>query len=494
MKDKEKEREERGFRLSNVFYYILRGRRLVAIFTLVGFVLGVILSGIGYLRGQMSKEYQITSSIAIIAKTQGGNYAFSQNNNPGSEDVRLAQEITDSAIYILKSGRLIQAAIDKAGLIGVSVSDIQNNLNLSQYNETQIIEMKLEWRSSSEGVRILEAINDVSGEILLETLQIGNVSVVNEPSSRYIFGGKVSASTWIICALIGAVIAMGLCILKRFVFPVITNVKDIEPYYDIKVLGSIPYDKEYGDSLPYARDGTKAKKNIVSMSYILANYMEDAGHKRVMVTSSIHGEGRTTLTANIAQQIASTGVRTLMVDCNFKNPTLSSMFDGQIPYENTLNAVYYGDSDATDAIHHLGACLDLLPVILSDKEISLNEAMLDVINGITKNYDFVIYDCSPVGLDAEATKMRRIADTALFVIKFDYTELSDIDESTKLLAESNIDVIGCGVTSVKTFRDILAEAQKLSLFFKKPWKKSGKKGKEKKKGRKTKKAKKTQKK
>ena len=466
--------EERGFRLSNVFYYILRGRRLIAIFALIGLVLGVILSGIGFLRGEMSKEYQITSSIAIIAKTQGGNYAFSKNNNPDSEDVRLAQEITDSAIYILHSNRLIQAAIDKAGLVGVSVKDIQSNLSLSQYNETQIIELTLYWRSASEGVRILEAINDVSGEILLETLKIGNVSVVNPPASKYIIGGKVSASTWVICALIGVAIAVGLCILKLFVFPVVTNVKDIEPLYSMKLLGSVPYDGSFSDSVPLVEDGTKVKKSIVSISHILSNHMEDKGLKRLMITSSIHDEGRTTITANIAREIASSGVKTLVVDCDFKNPILSSVFGGQIPYENTLNAVYYGDADETDAVHHIGACLDLLPVILSDKSISLNDVMLSVIEKIAANYDFVIYDCAPVGTDAEVLKMRKVADTALFVVKFDYTETAAIEEATKLMAESKIDIIGCVVTSVKTFKDILLEAQKISMFIKNPRKQSKK--------------------
>ena len=468
------EEKERGFRLSNVFYYMLRGRRLIAIFALVGMAVGIILSGISYLRGEMSKEYQITSSIAIIAKTSGGNYATSKNTNPETEDVRLAQEITDSAIYVMRSGRTLQAAIDKANLNGVSVKDIQWNLSLAQYNETQIIEITLYWRSSTEGVRILEAINDVSGEILLETLKIGNVSVVNYPEAKYIFGGKVSASTWIICALLGAIIAIAICILKLFFFPVITNVKDIEPYYSIKPLGAIPYDKYYGDSTPFVLEHSKAHKDIVSTSHILMSHMEDMGCKRLMITSSEHDEGRTTLTANIASIIAGTGVKTLMVDCDFKNPALSSLFNGQIPYENTLNAVYYGDADDTDAIHHIGACLDLLPVILSDKAISLNDAMLEVIGKIVENYDYVIYDCAPVGMDAEAIKMRRIADAALFVIKFDYTETASITEATKLLKESNIAIIGCAVTSVKTFKDLLREAQKLSLFIKNPRKRAKK--------------------
>ena len=468
-----KNNEEHIFRISNVFYYILRGRRLIVIFALIGLIVGVILSGVSFLRGEMSKEYQITSSIAIIAKTSSGNYA-STHTNPDTEDVHLAQEITDSAIYILKSERTLNEAIDKADLNGVSVKDIQNNLVLSQYNETQIIEITLYWRSSSEGVRILDAINAISGEILLETLKIGNVSVVNSPSSKYIIGGKVSASTWFLGAIIGALAAVVICVLKLFLSPVLTNIKDTERMFALKALGSVPYEKNFGDSMPFAADGTKAKKGMVSLAHILVNRMEHEKRNKIIITSSIHGEGRTVLTANVARQIAMTGMKTLMVDCDFNNPRLSSMFVGQIPYEKTLNAVYFGDADETDAICHVTGCLDLLPVIRSDDEIMLNDAMLDVIEKITEKYDFVLFDCAPVGVDTEVIKLRKITDTALLIVKFDYTELESIEEAKTLLTESGIKIIGCAVTTVKTFRDILREAQKLSLFITSPHKRAEK--------------------
>lgn len=455
--------EDKGFRVSNIFYYILRGRRLIAICALVGLIVGVIISGINYLRGEMSKEYQITSSIAIIAQTRSGTYA-STKNNPDTDDVRLAQEITDSAIYVLRSERTLAAAIESSHLEGITVKDIQSNLTLSQYNETQIIEMTLYWRSNAEGVRVLEAINNVSGEILLDTLKIGNVSVVNSPSSKYIIGGSVNASTWVICALLGAVLAAAICVLKLFISPLLTNGNDIEELFSMEVLGSIAYDKEFGESEPFADDGSKAKKDIVSLAHILANRLSHLDYRKVMLTSSIHGEGNTSLTVNIAQQMAASGKKTLMVDCDFKNPKLSSLFDGHIPYEKTLNAVYFGDADDTDAICHITGCLDLLPVVFSDDGISLNDPMLEVIDKIAQRYEFVIFDCAPVGIDAEVINLKKIVDTALFVVRFDYAELEDIEKAAKRLTGSGVETIGCAITSVKTIKDILKEAQKISLF------------------------------
>ncbi len=466
--------EEKGFRISNIFYYILKGRKLIAIFALAGLIIGIILSGINYLRGQMSKEYQIVSSIAIIAQTRSGTYA-STKSNPDTEDVRLAQEITDSAIYVLKSKRTLETAIENANLTGVSIKDIQDNLTLSQYNETQIIEMTLYWRSNAEGVRILEAINDVSGEILLETLKIGNVSVVNSPTSRYIIGGSVSASTWIISSFVGLAIGVIICILKLLIMPTFTNRKDIVRFLGLEVLGTVAQEKDIDPDTPFAPDDTQMKKNIDSLVNILANRMERAGRHKLYLTSTGHQEGRTRLAVNIADRLAAAENKTLLIDCDLKNPQLSTLFKDKFRYENTLNALYKGTSDKTDAITHIKGCLDLLPYMLEDEPLVMNGSLLNVISDACEGYDYVVIDAAPVGDDTEVIKLNKIADTAIFVLRFDQEEISDIGDAVTRLKESGMLSIGCIVNGIKTLRDVLRDAQQLTLFRHK--KKAGKKSK-----------------
>ena len=458
--------KRRVIRISDIVYYMIRGRRLILILAIVGLIVGIILSGIGYIQGNISKEYKITSSIAIIAQTGSGNYA-SKNVNPDKADVELAQEITDSAIYILKSERMLSEAIEKAELTGVSIKDIQKNITFTQYKETQIIETTLFWRSESEGIRILSAINSVSGDVLLETLKIGNVSVVNSPKAGYIVGGNINISTWLISAVIGAILGMAFCLLRLMIAPLLTNVDDLEKLNATEVLGNIAYDKGFSDSSPFASDQSPAKKDIISLAYILENRMKNEGYRKLLLTSTIKDEGRTDLTVNIAQQLASAGIKTLMIDADFKNPNLSAMFNGSFSYEQSLNAVYYGDADETDAVCHISGCLDLLPCMIGERSLSVNEALLRVIDNISEKYDIVLLDCAPVGVNAEVISFKSFADVALFVVRYDYADLEDIEKAINRLSGSGVNIIGYAVNSVKTFKDILKEAQKLSLFSRK---------------------------
>ena len=455
--------EKRGVRVSDIFYYLIKGRRIIALCALVGLILGVIFSGVSFIRGEMSKEYRIDCSIAISAQTKGG--LFSSNlKNPSLDDVHLAEDMSDSVMYVLKSERLLATAIEQANLTGVSVASIRNNLTLSQYNETQIIEVSLYWRSDVEGIRILEAITSVANDTLLDTIKVGNISVINAPKASYIIGGNISASTWIMAAFAGFAVGAIICILKLLIMPTFTSRHDLEYILGIEVLGTVVQERKFNTDVPFAEKGTQIRKDISSLVYILANRMERCGRKKLYLTSTGHQEGRTRLAVNIAEQLAHSGKKTLLVDCDFKNPQLSALFADSFSYENSLNALYNGEADCIDAITHITGCLYLLPAMLDSEPLIMNDALLHVVSEACEGYDYVVIDAAPIGDDAEVMNLNRIADTAVFVLRYDQEEVKDIENAVKRLRESGMQSIGCIINGIKTVRDVVRDAQRLTLF------------------------------
>ena len=70
--------ERQKVRIGDICYNIIKNKRLVAILTVVGLFAGVFLSALGYVRGEMSKQYLITASVAISAQTANGKYTTNQ--------------------------------------------------------------------------------------------------------------------------------------------------------------------------------------------------------------------------------------------------------------------------------------------------------------------------------------------------------------------------------------------------------------------------------
>ena len=140
---------------------------------------------------------------------------------------------------------MLDEIIDSLGLLGVTTKDIADNLTIAPYEETQIIEMSLYWRSADEGIDILTALNREAPAVLKETLNIGSTAVINPPSAKYLIGGSVNIVLWGYLALLGFGLSLGIILLELIMRPTLLNVDDIENEYGMEVLCEIADDKAY---------------------------------------------------------------------------------------------------------------------------------------------------------------------------------------------------------------------------------------------------------
>lgn len=428
---------------------------LIAICAVLGLILGIALSVVSYLRGEMSRQYAISTSIAVTAQTSSGLFA-TQGKEPGSGDVYLAQDLVDSVIYVLKSDRTISSAVERLQLMGVTNRDISSNLHLSQYKTTQIIEITLYWRSAEEGVEILQAINEVSPKILLETLRIGNVSVINAPTSRYLIGGSINASMWVYMSALGIMLGVGFSVLELLLRPTLLSTQDMEQTFGVEVLGEIPerraYFRKKRNLLLTSEDdekNTEVVDNYIYLAHILKNRLRDWEHPIVYVTSSAQNEGKTTVIAHVAVHLAELGLKTLIIDFDTRNPKLGGLFLQRVEYDNSINALYHGDAEKETCITSLTGQLDILPAVLERRPLPYDDALLDLVRDLKQDYDVVLMDTAPVGQVADTMSLNMLADVALLVVRFDSSSMESIRESLLRLDKSGMSVLGCVVNGVK---------------------------------------------
>ncbi len=457
-------------RIGDILHSIYKHKILIGALTLVGLIIGILLSMISYMRGEMTKEYAITSSFAVTSITEDGLFS-TQSTNPSGADIYLAESMVDSVIYVIRSDRTLNAAIDYLGLIGVTSREISANLTLKQYNDTQIVEMTLYWRSAEEGVQILNAINKVSPAILIDTLKIGGLSVVNDPNAKYLIGGSVNASMWLYMAALGFVLGCGLSVVGLILKPTIVNTKDAETKLGLEVLGVIEYDKAYfnrkhiaADSVDSGTENGGVGESFSSAAHILLSALGKKEHKCIYVTSATGNEGRTGVAANLAVRLADLEKKVLLIDFDAHNPSLGTLFVDKVEYSRSLNALYRGDAEQIDAIIPLTGYLDLLPAILEPRALPLDEAMLSMVKELSKNYDFVIMDTTPVGQVSETMNLNRIADAALFVIRYDQAGIEEIQNALEKMNKTGVHIVGCLINAVKKTNNIKVLGEKGRLL------------------------------
>ncbi len=441
-----------NIRISDIIYGVIKRRLLIILLTVAGLLTGIVLSGIAYLRGEMSREYMITSSFSVNMQTQNGLYT-SGYDFPDYDDIKMASDLVDSVSYALKSDRMLNEIIDSLGLLGITTADIGNNLELTQYNETQIIEMTLYWRSPQEGIEILREINNRAPQILSEMLNIGSVSVINEPNARYVIGGRVNMVLWGYMALIGLGLGFGITLLELIIRPTLINVQDIEELYGMDVMCEVAEDKAYfrkGKAMLVEEPGEKTGENFASAAHIIQTQLRKKESPHIIyITSSIRGEGKTQMIANLAIRLSDLEKHVLLIDFDMKNPGLGGLFLKNVEYEHSLNALYAGEINEGEAITTLSGYLDILPTVLERSSIPLDSNLFAVIRKLAAGYDYVLIDTAPVGISADPMSLNQIASEALFVIRYDMASLQEIHDALERIKKSGVGILGCIVNGVK---------------------------------------------
>lgn len=444
---------------SDIIYHLLKGWRIILLFTVLGFMLGVVAIGAGYIRGEMAKEYKITSSVVVVALNEKDQFS-SKTNVPYKTDVDIARDIAEDAKYIIKSQKNMERVIDSLDLKGVSPGMISGNLSLSRYGDTEIIELSLLWRSEREGLQIMDAINKSSDSLLLETMRIGRINVIDQPKASFIVGGNIGITTWFYAALVGFIAGLLFCLI-RFVFgATMINSSDLEDIFEIDLLATLPYDKRFAYSKQFPDSDSPISDDLKSLSHMLINRMDRYGYNKIYITSPSRMEGRTCVVANVALYLAQLGKKTLLIDCDLANPQLGAMFFDDLKYEQTLNALYRGDSDKLDAVLHVNGCLDILPVILEKVPENFNDAMLGALADVMKGYDYVLIDAAPVGSDAEVLRLNDISDAALFIVRSDFSTIETIKHSVHRINKSDIPIIGGVFNASSSWKDAFKKTRK----------------------------------
>lgn len=181
--------------------------------------------------------------------------------------------------------------------------------------------------------------------------------------------------------------------------------------------------------------------------------VEKKEYQTLLVTSSIPGEGKTTLSANLAISIAQQGKKVLLVDCDLRNPSIAGVMNEQEPHPG-LGSVLKKEVPLSEAITNVklpkertneNGSLHVIFGGAPDGENSLligSEHMRALIKALKSKYDIIILDTAPSELLADAPLLGKYVDAALYVIRYDYTKLSEIREGVESLALSGIDMLG----------------------------------------------------
>ncbi|MFM2265038.1 MAG: hypothetical protein RLZ77_456, partial [Bacteroidota bacterium] len=208
----------------------------------------------------------------------------------------------------------------------------------------------------------------------------------------------------------------------------ITGKGDIEERTSIPVLGEIIQAET--DSPLVMKDGNRSliAEQFRGLRTSLGYMGDDSGKNKILISSSIPGEGKSFVSTNIAISYALTGQKSVLIESDMRKPNIAKHFN--ISRRIGLSTYLNGNSTLEEIV--IPTHIDNLYVIAAGPippnpvELMMNGKYQHLIEQLGELYDHVVIDCPPIGLVTDAEILGKWVDACVFIVRHQHTPKQSI--------------------------------------------------------------------
>jgi capsular exopolysaccharide synthesis family protein len=224
--------------------------------------------------------------------------------------------------------------------------------------------------------------------------------------------------------VVGLLVGLGLAFLLELMDTSIRNPTDVSRRVDLPLLGVVPHVGDLEEEIQDLRLAFMTNPNSLfgeafrQIRTTLQFSAPAAQLRTVLVTSAMPGDGRSTVSLNLAAATAHGGRRVLVVEANFRQPMLRALFP-QAPAGGLAN-VLVGQANWKDLVREVHPNLFVLcggPLPPNPAELLGSDAMRSLVVELAAEYDQVVFDGAPCLLVTDAVVLATLMDGVVLVVR-----------------------------------------------------------------------------
>jgi capsular exopolysaccharide synthesis family protein len=249
--------------------------------------------------------------------------------------------------------------------------------------------------------------------------------------------------------MLGLMLGSALALVREQTDQRLRSAEDVASVLGIPVLGVVPY---MGTGHSVATRGRKMHLDPLSDVAEAVRTIRTAVHfgvpgaapRTLLVTSAAPGDGKSTIASNLAIAVAQAGRRTLLLDADFRRPSVDEIFElkGALGLSHVLAGTQSVDSalQPTDVENlHVLPCG---PVPANPAELLNSTAFGKLLEELSGRYDFVVLDSPPVLPVTDARIVAAYCDVTLLVLRAGKSSRRQAEQAHSALLSVGARVLG----------------------------------------------------
>ena len=268
-------------------------------------------------------------------------------------------------------------------------------------------------------------------------------------------GTKIAAKG----AIKGAFLSLAFVILCALLTKTIQTTDELKRAVNIPILVALPKvevkkRRSSANNLITAESDPNLTESMRGLRMKVKKLLKDSEKKVILVTSTLAGEGKTTIAINVAASLARDGHKVLLLDADLHSQSVARALGEATEHNSLMDCM--GDKPVS-----VFSCIrsnedqkvDFISGRSTDKRhytLNINKVN-NLLEELRSQYDYIVIDTPPNDVVSDAMALCRCASCILYVVRQDYVQRNQVINSIASMHGKGITISGCIFNGVPKF-------------------------------------------
>lgn len=403
----------------------------------------ILFIGIGYIYTTRFVTPMYTSTTTLVLASN--NKKNKSNTTSTAAEVAVNTKLVSTYSELIKSQKVLRDVVADTG-INITEEQLKKEISIESVLSTSLINISIEDKIPENSSKIANEIANVFTKKVAEIYNINNVQIVNQAEIPQEPSNINHKKDIVIFGLVGLLVSITYIIIANMLDTTIKSSEELDDIFGLPILASIPM---YGKKSQKGNDKElivdKDPKSPISEVFrtLRANIQFMNTKKKskvVLITSTVEGEGKSWIAANLAVTFAQAGKLALLIDADMRKGRQYDMFNikAKPGISNYLSGIINENKEKNeDEINDIENYIQetqiknlyVIPsgdVPPNPSELLLSHKMKEVIKKLKEQCDVIIVDGTQCDLIADSLVLARLADTTIITTAYKQTKKENL--------------------------------------------------------------------
>ncbi|HZB91386.1 MAG TPA: polysaccharide biosynthesis tyrosine autokinase [Stellaceae bacterium] len=372
--------------------------------------------------------------------------------------IRLKSELDDVRHKIAdEASRLVQVMADEVNAAGTREEALKENLaHLAQATARQEdaeIELNELQREADASRTLYEAVltrfKQTSAQ---QELQVPDAQIVSRADPAASRAWPDRPQRFAMMEVLSLILGITLPFVVELLDPSFRRPEDIEAATGLPALGVLPEVELRRDGQPGERAETWLAEAMRGIRSGLRMAQGGVPSGVLLITSTGEGEGKSFFATTLGRSVIRARLKCLIIDCHFQRPALDKVL-APTPAQGLPAGSYPQiQVDKTSGLHYVSAPAPEQRRLFRSQDLFESAEMREYIQRMRGHYDLIILDAPPAPATADLAALGRLADAALFLVRWGRTPRQRAIKAVQQLRERGVGIAGVVLSRVELRR------------------------------------------